>query len=35
VTFQEARLGAFHIFYNLSRHVTPHELGLGADCCTP
>jgi 4-amino-4-deoxy-L-arabinose transferase-like glycosyltransferase len=35
VTFQEARLGAFHIFYNLSRHVTPDELGLGADCCTP
>jgi hypothetical protein len=33
VTFQEAQIGDFHIFYALSRKVTPAELGLGVPCC--
>lgn len=28
VSFQEAQIGEFHIFYQLSRHVSPVELGL-------
>jgi hypothetical protein len=35
VTFQEAQLGDFHIFYALSRKVVPQELGLGEMCCDP
>jgi hypothetical protein len=29
VTYDEASLGDFHVFYSLSRKVTPDELGLG------
>jgi hypothetical protein len=29
VTFEEETIGDFHIFYNLSRHVVPQEIGLG------
>jgi len=29
LTWQEARIGDFHIFYNLSRAVRPEEIGLG------
>jgi hypothetical protein len=28
ITWQEARLGEYHIFYRLSRPVQPAELGL-------
>lgn len=27
VTFEEAQIGPYHVFYNLSRKVTPEELG--------
>jgi hypothetical protein len=33
VSFREQSLGDFHIFYALSRKVTPDELGLGEACC--
>ena len=33
VTFQEHQIGDFHVFYALSRKVTPQELGLGEACC--
>jgi hypothetical protein len=33
VTFQEKQIGDFHVFYALSRKVTPQELGLGEACC--
>jgi 4-amino-4-deoxy-L-arabinose transferase-like glycosyltransferase len=33
VTFQEKQIGDFHVFYALSRKVTPQELGLGEVCC--
>ncbi len=28
VTFQERQIGPYHVFYHLSRRVSPHELGL-------
>lgn len=35
VTFSEKQIGDFHVFYALSRVVTPEELGLGLECCAP
>ena len=29
LTWQEAKIGDFHVFYNLSRTVQPEEIGLG------
>jgi len=34
VTYQEAVIGEFHIYYGLSRKVTPEELSLGVTCCS-
>ena len=34
-TFSEKQIGDFHVFYALSRVVTPEELGLGLECCAP
>jgi hypothetical protein len=33
VSFRERQIGDFHVFYALSRKVTPQELGLGEACC--
>lgn len=33
VSFEEAQIGDFHIFFALSRAVRPETLGLGTDCC--
>jgi 4-amino-4-deoxy-L-arabinose transferase-like glycosyltransferase len=33
VRFSEMSIGDFHIFYGLSRKVTPQEIGLGVNCC--
>lgn len=33
VTFAEAQIGEFHVFFGLSRPVTPEALGLGQLCC--
>ncbi len=33
VTFKEKQIGDYHVFYALSRKVTPAELGLGEACC--
>ena len=33
VSFQEAAFGDYHVFYDLSRRVTPEQLGLGETCC--
>jgi 4-amino-4-deoxy-L-arabinose transferase-like glycosyltransferase len=33
VAYAEHAIGDFHIFYDLSRPVTPTELGLGENCC--
>jgi hypothetical protein len=29
LTWQEAQIGDFHVFYNLSRVIRPEEIGLG------
>lgn len=34
IQFSETTLGDFHIFYGLSRPVTPQEIGLGIECCS-
>ena len=33
VAYQETTIGSYHIFYGLSRKVTPNELGFGTECC--
>ncbi len=35
VTFAEEAIGDYHVFYELSRHVTPDEFSFGLDCCAP
>ena len=35
VTFRETQIGDYHVFYALSRKVTPDELGLGQDRAAP
>jgi hypothetical protein len=34
VTYREADIGEFHVYYDLSRKVTPAELSLGVTCCS-
>jgi hypothetical protein len=34
VAYQESAIGHYHIFYGLSRKVTPSELGFGTACCS-
>jgi hypothetical protein len=29
VTWQEAMIGDFHVFYDISRPIRPEEIGLG------
>jgi hypothetical protein len=33
VSFRQADIGEYHVLYDLSRNVSPADLGLGADCC--
>ncbi len=35
ITYQEAQIGDYQIFYALSRKVTPDELELRPECCAP
>ncbi|HOU15979.1 MAG TPA: hypothetical protein PKZ84_22985 [Anaerolineae bacterium] len=35
VTFQETKIGAYHVFYNLSRKVTPQELHFTGEAQPP
>jgi 4-amino-4-deoxy-L-arabinose transferase-like glycosyltransferase len=35
VEYQEKQIGDYHVFYALSRKVTPFELGLSPECCAP
>ena len=35
VTFSERAFGDYHVFYGLSRRVTPDEFSFGLDCCKP
>jgi hypothetical protein len=35
VTFSERVFGDYHVFYGLSRRVTPDEFSFGLDCCAP
>jgi hypothetical protein len=35
VAYQETQIGDYHVFYDLSRHVRPSELGLSPECCAP
>jgi len=35
VEFSERNFGDYHVFYALSRRVTPEEFSFGLDCCLP
>ncbi|MCC7359367.1 MAG: hypothetical protein IT317_07815 [Anaerolineales bacterium] len=35
VDFTERAFGDYHVFYGLSRRVTPDEFSFGPDCCKP
>jgi hypothetical protein len=35
VEFSERVFGDYHVFYDLSRRVSPDEFDLGLDCCQP
>jgi 4-amino-4-deoxy-L-arabinose transferase-like glycosyltransferase len=35
VEFSERTFGDYHVYYGLSRRVTPDEFSFGLDCCAP